>query len=135
MLLNKAKIQPAIINAVTVPMSFQPTGVDYPKVSRFKTVLDNRGHECGAVTKHYRLVNNGDLVAAVDLASDKLGLDLECGTARYVNGKFRATFWMNDEFRVPGDASGVRPQIELGNSYGGTAALSGGATSAEVDWV
>ncbi len=56
------------------------------RVSRFGMVTDDRGYECGSVGPNYRLVRNADLVAAVDLTTDKLGLDLEVERGLYGGG-------------------------------------------------
>lgn len=131
MLLHKEKLAGSTVGATVQSMQRivgrNEQGETLIKHSRFKDVVDENGHECGTVTKHYRLVTNGDLVAAMDLASDELGIDIEAGHGRYYNGRAQYTMYLGDEYRVPGDASGLRPQIVIGNSYGGKASLSGKA--------
>lgn len=135
MLINKDRIAPAVRGAEVRRMHYEGRKLDLSLGagppdhyrSRFNAVVDDKGYECGAVTKRYRLVTHGDLVAAADLASDRLGVDLECGKARYHRGQFKVDLYMPGDFNVPGDPSGLRPQVTLGNSYGGTAALTGRA--------
>jgi hypothetical protein len=135
MLINKERIAPAVRGARVHQLYYARDKEDTLSMiaipehrrSRFNAIIDDRGYECGAVTKRYRLVTHGDLVAAADLASDRLGVDLECGKARYHRGQFKVDLYMPGDFNVPGDPSGLRPQVTLGNSYGGTAALTGRA--------
>lgn len=126
MLLNKEQAMAYALRAELRTM-FYAEALGERRKSRFRSVVDVNGYECGAVTNRYRLVTHGNMLAAADLASDKLGVDLECGRAHYHRGKFSVSLYMPDEFRVPGDPSGIRPQIALGNSYGGSAALTGRA--------
>lgn len=128
MLLNKDKIAYALVGAEKRTMFYvDPEAYGERRKSRFQSIVDAKGHECGAVTSRYRLIRHGDLVAAADLASDKLGINLECGKVIYHRGRFSTDLYMPTDFNVPGDPSGIRPQITLGNSYGGTAALTGRA--------
>lgn len=128
MLLNKDKIAHALVSAEKRTMFYaDPAALGERRKSRFQSIVDGKGHECGVVTGRYRLIKHGDLIAAADLASDKLGINLECGKVMYHRGKFTTDLYMPDSFNVPGDPSGIRPQVTLGNSYGGTSALTGRA--------
>ena len=96
------------------------------RVSRFGIVVDELGNECGAVSDRYTLVRNADLIAAVDLASDDLGLELECAGGIYsMSGRSQYTFYLPGDFKVPGDNSDVRTNITIGNGYGGTHNVDG----------
>lgn len=121
MLTQQYKLYPGMVGAkrVTLATAGELT------LSRFDTIIDDNGYECGAVSDHYTLIRNQDLVAAVDLASDEIGIELECGPASYHNGRSRFSFYPPDEYRVAGDPSGIRTQIEIGNGYGGRANISG----------
>lgn len=132
MLLNKEKLHESMVNAEIQKMQrIRPPHGDGEGISirpsRFRGVVDQYGHECGTVTKQYRLVSNPELVSAVDLASDNMGMDLQAGRGYYYNGRSSYTFYLPGEYNVPGDPSGLRPQITLGNAYGGRAALTGTA--------
>lgn len=87
--------------------------------SRWRQTVDDFGAELYASSERYRIVRNADLVAALDLASDDLGVELEAASAMYKNGRSRFRAFFPDSFRVPGDPSDIRPQIELGNDYRG----------------
>lgn len=95
------------------------------RISRFGTVVDEYGHECGAVSHHYRLVRNADLIAALDLASDKIGIDLECSGGRYHHGRSKYTMFLPGEWKVPNDHSGIRSNVTVNNGYGGTNKITG----------
>lgn len=126
MLLEKQNLDGSYPGAV-VQRTQRIVDADHVRLSRFHSVVDDNGYETGSVTKHYQLVKNADLIGAIDLASDNIGLDITAGSGRYYHGRSQYTFYLPDSFRVPGDPSDIRPQIVLGNSYGGKAALTGTA--------
>lgn len=122
MLHNLEQVREMVVGAYPQRLHF-PGG----RESRFRAIVDAHGYQCGAVTEDYRLITNPTIAHAVDLASDSLGLDLYVKRAAYSRGKFKLSMTMPDTFRVPGDNSGIQPQLEIGNGYGGGAALTGKA--------
>jgi len=121
MLTHRDRLAPALVDA---KIHTAARGCDL-RVSRFGIVIDDHGHECGAVSTRYKLVRNADLVAAVDLASDKFGLELECESGTYRNGRSKYEFLMPNEWQVPGDNSRLRSRFTLFNGYGGTDKVRG----------
>jgi len=94
--------------------------------SRFGALVDQYGNVLNTVTpKTYRLIPNAEIVAALDLASDAVGLDL---TARhdgnYYKGRSRWTFTAGKEFKVPGDDSPHFPMVDVWHDSRGTGGLT-----------
>lgn len=123
MIHNKQILASHTIDACLVSMQQVREGGPLP--SRFKSVVDSKGYECGAVTDQYQLVRNADLIAAADLASDKLGVPLEAVSGRYIKGRSRYRFFLPDTYKVPDDPSDMRMQFDLRNSYGCTNMVTG----------
>lgn len=91
--------------------------------SRWYQLVDDRGHALYSSSERYRVVRNADLIAAADLAAESLGVEMEAGRCQYRNGHSRFQFVFPDSFRVPGDASAIRPQMEVDNDYRGGGGL------------
>lgn len=121
MLTHRDRLAPALVDA-KIHTAARASDL---RVSRFGIVIDERGYECGAVSDRYKLVRNADLVSAVDLASDTLGIDLECGASYYRRGRASYDFLMPEEWQVPGDKSKLRSRFTLFNGYGGTDKIRG----------
>jgi len=98
-----------------------------PDLTRFDVIQDDAGYQVGAVSPRYRLIQNADLIGAIDLASDELGVTLTAEKGAYNHGKSWMSFSLPDAFKVPGDPSEIKPMINIGNDYGGGGALTGGA--------
>lgn len=121
MITNKSEFAGQVVNAHRVDL----IRGDSEEHSRFISIVDDKGHECGAVSQRYRLIRNGDLLGALDLASDKAGMDLEIRRWRYYNGRFTVDLSSGALFRAPGDKSETQPYLRLVNGYGGVSTLDG----------
>lgn len=98
-------------------------GDDYEE-TRMELIVDETDAVLGCVTERYALVQNRDLITALDLAADAEGMRLEPTSARYENGRTEYKFNLPDsEFRLPGDPSGQLGQIIVKNDYRGSGGL------------
>ncbi len=94
------------------------------EASRFDLIIDENDDALGCVTDRYSLVQNRDLINALDLACDAAGMRLEPVSARYQKGRAEYKFNLPDEgFKVTGDGSGQLPQIVVRNDYRGSGGL------------
>ena len=98
-----------------------------PETTRFSIVEDSNGYHVGAVSDRYTLIQNQDLIGAIDLTSDSLGVDLTVERCLYRHGKTSMDFTLPDDFRISGDPSNLKPLIQIGNDYGGGGSLTGRA--------
>ncbi len=121
MLTHRDRLAPALVDA----QIHTAARANDLRVSRFGIVIDDHGHECGAVSQQYKLVRNADLVSAVDLVADNMGLELECESGTYRRGRSKYEFLLPNTWQVPGDESGLRSRFTLMNGYGGTDRVRG----------
>lgn len=92
--------------------------------TRMELIVDESDSVLGCVTERYNLVQNRDLITALDLACDAAGMRLEPVSARYQKGRAEYKFNLPDEgFKVTGDGSGQLPQIVVKNDYRGSGGL------------
>lgn len=97
---------------------------DHVEATRFKLVCDEINGPLGAVTERYALVQNRELVAALDVAASQQGLTVEPVRATYRNGRASYRFAVPDlEFRANGDTSLTQATIDLRNDYRGSGGL------------
>ena len=92
--------------------------------TRMELIVDERDEVLGCVTERYALVQNRDLITALDLAADAEGMRLEPTRALYQKGRAEYKFNLPDsEFKLPGDPSGQLGQIVVKNDYRGSGGL------------
>lgn len=102
-------------------------GAQNVEATRFSIIKDSNGYHVGAVSDRYTLIRNADLIEAIDLASDSLGVPLTVERCLYRHGKTSMDFTLPDDFRISGDPSNLKPLIQIGNDYGGGGSLTGKA--------
>lgn len=91
---------------------------------RFQFIIDERDEVLATVTDQYTLVTNRDLVSAVDLAADGMGIRMEANRGEYANGRSYFRVILPDlELQVPGDSSVTRCSIDIQNDYRGGGSL------------
>lgn len=96
--------------------------------TRFKFVVDETDDVLAAVTSRYTLVQNRELVSALDMAASERNLDITPTRANYKNGHSMYKFQMPGmEFTAPGDPSVTKAGIILQNDYRGNGGLVIGA--------
>jgi hypothetical protein len=99
------------------------SGDDYEE-TRMELIVDERDAVLGCVTERYTLVQNRDLLTALDLAADAAGVRLEPQAARYENGRAEYKFNLPGQaFAITRDPSLHVPQIVLRNDYRGSGGL------------
>jgi len=93
-------------------------------VPKAKLVVDETDTVLGTVSNRHTIVQNRELVSALEVAADRCNIDVEPLVGRYRRG--RATY----EFHVPtldmrpfGDPSKTTPRITLVNDHSGTGGL------------
>lgn len=92
--------------------------------TRVSLVIDETDAVLGAVTDRYTLVRNRDLVSALDIAADSLGVALEPTKALYRNGRATYHFRAPDlTIKAPGDPSVTTGLVILTNDYRGGGGL------------
>lgn len=92
--------------------------------TRFKLVIDELDNPIAAVTDQYTLVKNRELIAAVDLVADELGITLEPQSGIYHNGHSRYEIGTPDmEFKATGDPSFTTGRIIVENDYRGNGGI------------
>ena len=121
MLHNQENLAPALVDAE------QKVAYVDAEPTRFSIVEDSNGYHVGAVSDRYTLIRNADLIGAIDLASDSLGVPLTVERCLYRHGKTSMDFTLPDDFRISGDPSNLKPLIQIGNDYGGGGSLTGRA--------
>ena len=91
---------------------------------RFKFNVAENENVLATVTDQYRLVQNAEYVAALDMAADQLGIRLQPYLAAYHNGKSWYEFRAPEmKFRITGDPSDTEGKIILSNDYRGQGGL------------
>jgi hypothetical protein len=91
---------------------------------RFKFVVDEGDNVLATVTNQYKLVQNREFVAALDMAADEVGVSLTPDLATYHNGRSRFEFNVPDmRFKVGNDPSDTQGRIILSNDYRGQGGL------------
>lgn len=127
--LVEASLEPAYRQWVepvtpTAANPFPQKTVTLTKATRFKLVVDEMDDVIGAVSDKYTLILNKDLISAVDLAADELGIRLEVESATYHNGHSRYYLRTpNMRFRPDGDGSYTEGQIVIDNDYRGNGGI------------
>ena len=103
-----------------------PDGGDRFEPTRFHHVIDEMDEVIASGrTDQFTLVQNRDLVSALDLAAEGAGIVLTPRSALYHNGQARYEFTPEGmEFTAPGDTSPTMGRIILGNDYRGQGGLS-----------
>ena len=129
MLNERQNLGPVLVDASkrTAHIITETDGVQDLEATRFSIIEDSKGYHVGAVSDRYTLIRNADLIGAIDLASDSLGVDLTVERCMYRNGKTSMDFTLPDDFRISGDPSNLKPLIQIGNDYGGGGSLTGRA--------
>ena len=91
---------------------------------RFNFIVDESGEPLATVTEKYTLVTNRELVSAVDLAADELGLKVEAERGKYNSGRsYYKLVLPNLSMTVPGDTSVTKATIDIQNDYRGGGSL------------
>ena len=95
--------------------------------SRFRAIVDGTtGAQLAAVSDRYTLVQNEDIVTAVERAGDVLGVRLEKSGGMYRNGVTKLRWLMPDHtFEPGGTQSPITPTFEAGNDYGAGGSVLG----------
>ena len=103
------------------PGEFRPT--DYNR-ERFNFIVDEQDNALAVVTENYTLVQNRELISALDLAAEDLNLELEPHGARYDNGRGVYQFQVPElELDLKQDPSKSICTIQLHNDYRGSESL------------
>ena len=98
--------------------------IDTYDEERFQFIVDESGVPLATVTDKYTLVTTRDLVSAVDLAADELGINLEANSGQYANGRSYVKLTLPDlSMQVAGDPSPTQATIDLQNDYRGGGSL------------
>jgi hypothetical protein len=99
------------------------------EAQRHRFIVDEQDAVLGVVSDRYKLVQNRDLVAALDLAASEVGVNVEPVKVWYSNGRSGYDFRCPDYVLRPrGDTSNTTGLIRLTNDYrgqGGVGFLSG----------
>ena len=91
---------------------------------RFKFIIDENNVPLATVTEKYTLVTNRELVSAVDMAADELGLKVEAERGKYNNGRsYYKLVLPNLSMTVPGDSSTTKATLDIQNDYRGGGSL------------
>ena len=94
------------------------------EATRMDLIVDEMDTVLGCVTERYSLVQNRDLICALDMACDSAGMELAPVSAKYQSGRSEYKFNLpGSEFRVTGDPSPQVGQIIVRNDYRGSGGL------------
>jgi len=98
--------------------------VDVKEPTKYNFIVDEQENICGAVTEKHKLVLNSELISALDIVTDKLGIELNPIRAVYHKGKSIYTFEMPKLIMQPGnDPSKTTGMIDIKNYYGGNGGI------------
>lgn len=95
--------------------------------SRFAALVDQYGNVLNTVTpRTYNLIHNSEIIAALDLVSDQVNMDLHAKSSAYYSGRSMWRFTLPEAFYVPGDESPHFGMIDVWHDSRGTGGLSVG---------
>jgi len=92
--------------------------------SRFRSIVDEYDTELGAITDRFRIIQTPDLIAAIDIVQDKLGLKMSPRESFYRNGRARVLFDVDRSFSIPTAKTSVRPGLYLSHGLGGNGGIA-----------